>query len=134
MRKLLQRNRLDGTNGFFIWAVRTRTLQGEIMHALTSNGALRDVGDLLIVGATPKHITGTQRAEYVDATTRLRDLVLERIHLERDHIDMEAAREQLKNDMKTLQSAGTEPISYGKLLKMVYEKRCFCNAGVVPVR
>ena len=71
------------------------------------------VGDLLIVGAPLKQLTGAQLAEYVDATTRLREMVLERTHLERER--MEAAREQLMQYLKTLQSVGTEQIPYGQL-------------------
>ena len=72
---------------------------------------MRNVGDILIA----KQLTGAQLAEYVDATTRLRDLNLgmDRIRLECEN--MTAAREQLMRDMKSLQSAGTEPISYGQL-------------------
>ena len=51
------------------------------------------------------------------ATTKFRDLVLERIHLEREH--MEAARDQLMKDLNAWQSAVTEQKSYGQLLKMV---------------
>ncbi len=77
---------MDDNHAFIVWAVRTRTLRGEIMHSLLSSGVLRYVGDLRVVGAPPNILTSAQLAEYVDATTRLRDMVMERIHLEHEHI------------------------------------------------
>ena len=106
------------------------------MHSLTGSGVLRDVGGLLVVGALPQQLTSAQVAEYVDAGTRLRDLVLARIHLEREH--MEEARDQLRHDLQTLkESVGTKPKhiwpSCWPALRG-FGQRGFRNAGIATDR
>ena len=86
VRKLLQINRLDDTNGASSGQSELVPCGTRSMHSLLRVVYMREVGDLLIAGAKPTQLTSAQLAEYVDATTKLRDLVLERIDGEREHM------------------------------------------------
>ena len=91
-------------DGFIIWAVRTRTLRDEILGSLTSNGVLQCVGDLLLVGAPPRHILDCQTqggaTEYVTADRRLKDVILSKIS---DAVaDMDRTRSIFTDDLNAL--------------------------------